>query len=318
MNHLRSVAFAVVSTSMLVVAAGCNAGSDITEEAAPRTEIASGVAPKAWTPPATVCPAKDEPFYQVQASRVSKYLFGGNDPWDMTVVDPATGALAGDSPEFGPAGSAPPKVGDGAACDAAAACWRAVHDALYPVCSGGSTGGEGDKGAIDPKAGDSKDGRYIDPKAAYRTSTTTQCPAPSAQLGGGDEEKACGLPAELFTLHVSDYSFPHDLGKCIMQLDACWGDGVSGFMYLKDPQKQIVGFDPEPADLKSNLAGGFGATAAATWTSVPYVWTNVVLWPASPQVGSWPPGTPCSPWGLPAGTRTTKAIVASGSMRMCL
>ncbi len=32
---------------------------------------------------------------------------------------------------------------------------------------------------------------------------------------------------------------------------------------------------PEPADLKSSLAGGYGATGAATWTAVPTVWTGV-------------------------------------------
>jgi hypothetical protein len=73
---------------------------------------------------------------------------------------------------------------------------------------------------------------------------------------------------------------------------------------------------PEPADLKSSLAGSYGATAAAViyeQKSAP-----LLLWPAAWQVGSAAAGTPCSPYGLPAGARLTNRIQARGSLRACL
>lgn len=74
---------------------------------------------------------------------------------------------------------------------------------------------------------------------------------------------------------------------------------------------------PEPADLVSSLSGGTGATAAAVYWETK-TWNPYVLWPANWQVGTMDAGTPCSPYGLPAGARPTKRIVASGSLRICL
>jgi len=78
---------------------------------------------------------------------------------------------------------------------------------------------------------------------------------------------------------------------------------------------------PEPADLKSSLAGGYGTTAAAViveYQPKVYPWTYFVQWPAHWQVGSIAVGTPCSPYGLPAGTRPTNRIQGRGSLRACL
>lgn len=75
---------------------------------------------------------------------------------------------------------------------------------------------------------------------------------------------------------------------------------------------------PEPADLKSALVGSTGATAAAV--IIQQRTANYLLWPASFQVGNATivAGAPCSPYGLPYGTRTTSRIVASGAYRACL
>jgi hypothetical protein len=78
---------------------------------------------------------------------------------------------------------------------------------------------------------------------------------------------------------------------------------------------------PEPADLKSSLAGGYGATAAAVIVEYQpkiYPWSTFVQWPAHWQVGSIAVGTPCSPYGLPAGARPTNRIHGRGSLRACL
>ncbi len=66
---------------------------------------------------------------------------------------------------------------------------------------------------------------------------------------------------------------------------------------------------PEPADLVSNLSGGTGATAAAVYTHSKN-WNPYVLWPAYPtfQRCAHPAGTPCSPYGVAAGTRLTTRI----------
>jgi hypothetical protein len=74
---------------------------------------------------------------------------------------------------------------------------------------------------------------------------------------------------------------------------------------------------PEPADLKSSLAGTYGATAAAV--IVEQQPSTLLLWPASWEVGpSIVVGTPCSPYGLPYGARPTSRIQGSGSLRACL
>jgi hypothetical protein len=75
---------------------------------------------------------------------------------------------------------------------------------------------------------------------------------------------------------------------------------------------------PEPADLKSALAGGYGATAAAVIVER-YPAPTLLLWPASWQSGpSIVVGTPCSPYGLPAGARPTDRIQGRGTLRACL
>jgi hypothetical protein len=74
---------------------------------------------------------------------------------------------------------------------------------------------------------------------------------------------------------------------------------------------------PEPADLKSELAGTFGATAAAT--IVEEQPSTLLLWPAHWEIGpSIAVGTPCSPYGLGYGTKPTKRIQGRGNLRACL
>jgi hypothetical protein len=73
---------------------------------------------------------------------------------------------------------------------------------------------------------------------------------------------------------------------------------------------------PEPADLKSELVGSYGATAGAVlWKYEP---APVLLWPASWEIGTAPAGTPCSTYALGYGSRATKRIHASGNYRACL
>lgn len=76
---------------------------------------------------------------------------------------------------------------------------------------------------------------------------------------------------------------------------------------------------PEPADLVAPLGSATGATAPAVTFPKPFV-SSVPLWPAA-----WTPGgehllagTPCSPWGIPAGGRTTRRIEARGRLRRCV
>jgi hypothetical protein len=75
---------------------------------------------------------------------------------------------------------------------------------------------------------------------------------------------------------------------------------------------------PEPADLKTSLTGSTGATAAAYYASS-FAPTNVLLWPATwtpaPNIAA---GTPCSTYGLPAGSRTSKTIQAFYTLRRCV
>lgn len=73
---------------------------------------------------------------------------------------------------------------------------------------------------------------------------------------------------------------------------------------------------PQPADTKAPLANSTGATAAAVYsdTKLP---TTVVVWPGSFQPGNVAAGTPCSTYGLPAGSRTSKVIEAKGPLRRC-
>jgi len=74
---------------------------------------------------------------------------------------------------------------------------------------------------------------------------------------------------------------------------------------------------PEPADLKSSLAGTYGATAAAV--IVEKQPSTLLLWPASWEYGpSIVVGTPCSPYGLGYGAKPTSRIQGSGSLRACL
>lgn len=73
---------------------------------------------------------------------------------------------------------------------------------------------------------------------------------------------------------------------------------------------------PEPADLVSNLSQGTGSTAAAV--IVEKNWNPLLLWPTTWEFGpSIANGTPCSPYGLPAGTTPTQRIEGLGSYRRC-
>lgn len=76
---------------------------------------------------------------------------------------------------------------------------------------------------------------------------------------------------------------------------------------------------PEPADLTAPLTGTNGATAAAVFTNSGIA-TRVVVWPIVFTLGGTAAaGTPCSPYGLAPGDRTTRVIVlnSSGTMRKC-
>jgi len=73
---------------------------------------------------------------------------------------------------------------------------------------------------------------------------------------------------------------------------------------------------PQPADLWTPLSATIGTTASAyVVTQYP---STVLLWPASWTSGSVVVGTPCSPYGLPPGTRPTKRIEGAGSLRRCV
>lgn len=74
---------------------------------------------------------------------------------------------------------------------------------------------------------------------------------------------------------------------------------------------------PGPADLTTPLVGGTGATASAF--VVEQQRSTVLLWPVHWQPGpSIVVGTPCSPYGLPAGARTTSRIEGIGTLRRCV
>lgn len=73
---------------------------------------------------------------------------------------------------------------------------------------------------------------------------------------------------------------------------------------------------PEPADLKSTLAGTYGATAAAVIYEQKAA--TLLLWPAFWEIGSAAAGTPCSPYGLGYGVRPTSRIQVRGNYRACL
>lgn len=304
MNYLRSAAV-LASVSLVALVAGCSSeAADVSQgDAVPSTEVMSkGLAPR-YTPTGPVCPDDYSPekpaFYQVQASRVAKYLFGGNDPFD-TSIDPATGDLASNSKEFGEYGLAKPDMTN-PACQEAAKCMHLIHDSLYP-----------------PASRDQK------------------TPTPTSTLKGGPLDKACGLVVDTFKMELSSSVPASDwnvMRECSVNLDGCWGYGVSGFFHgeettscdAKDADQKTCGkryldFDPGPADLTANLAGYTGATASAVYTNTG-VPTTVVVWPSYfYSGGSWPAGTPCSNGGMTAGQTTTKAIVlnSSGTQRKCM
>lgn len=72
---------------------------------------------------------------------------------------------------------------------------------------------------------------------------------------------------------------------------------------------------PEPADLTTSLTGSTGATAAAVRNQ--YIPSTYPLWPDTWRAGTLAAGTPCSTYGLPPGSRTTKRIFAIGPLRRC-
>ena len=73
---------------------------------------------------------------------------------------------------------------------------------------------------------------------------------------------------------------------------------------------------PQPADQKAPLANSTGATAAVVGTPAEPA-NKVLVWPATWQPGTVPAGTPCSNYGVPPGSRTTKVIEALGPLRRC-
>lgn len=299
MNYLRSAVVVLASASLIALAAGCS--SEATDgpsaDVAPSTEVMSSIEPQYTPPPGSlpVCPDEYSPekpaFYQVQASRVAKYLFGGNDPFDMT-IDPATGDPVGFSNEFGEYGRAKPDMGN-AACMEAQKCIRTIHDSLYP-----------------PKSRDQK----------YSL-------IPTSYLKSGPLDKACGLEVDTFKMVLSSSVPASDwavMNQCSVNLDGCWGYGVSGFFHgvetvscdSKDADQKTCGqrwldFDPEPAALGAALGSWSGATAGATYVNTG-VKTTVIEWSGSTWTSaSWlPVGTPCSTGPLPAGEVTKMAIVA--------
>jgi hypothetical protein len=314
MNHLRSAVVLASFASLVALVAGCNEGSDVsTDDVKPSVEVGSkGLEPQ-YTPPPLICPQdvgysdKEAAFFQVQASRVAKYLFGGNDPFD-TSVD-AYGNVVGASKEFGPWGTKEPDLAN-PECQTAVQIIHHLHEKLYPTT---------------PKTCDPKTMIYT--RAGYVCPT----PAPTASLTNGGLSSACNLKADTFGFAVNasdaDWTSMRDVAP---YLDGCWGKGLSGFWWTKegvilDPKNEtkmnIVGTDPEPADLGAPLGSTTGATAAATYVNTGTA-TNVVEWPGSWVSGSYlTPGTPCSTTPLPAGALTSQQIVsasATSSYRKCL
>lgn len=306
MNYLRS-AIVLASVSIVALVAGCNDGSDVTtEDVTPTTAVREkGVDTQASG--STVCVQdiggsdKDAAFLQVQASRVSKYLMGGNDPFDTSG--------AGYSPEYGAAGMKDPDMGN-AKCVDAAKIIHQMHDKLYPPPT-----------------------EKCDPKLMIRTKEGYVCPspAPTSSVSSGPLGSACYLKADTFGFTVSpqDPDWPNLLDVALL-LDGCWGEGLSGFFWVKegivwgagnkDQKVNVFGTDPEPADLTDPLSGSTGATAGAVFTNTG-VPTKVVLWPGwFTGGGGWPAGTPCSTYGLAPGATTSKQIVlnSTGTQRKCI
>jgi hypothetical protein len=312
MNRLRSAVVLASFASLVALVAGCNEGSDTNDDVTPSV----GVASKGLEPQYTgtlYCPQDlgysdhEAAFFQVQASRVAKYLFGGNDPFDTTVD--SSGTVVGASKEFGPWGTKEPDLGN-VDCQTAADIVHKLHDKLYPTA---------------PKECDPKTMIYT--RAGYVCPT----PSPSAWLMNGGLSSACYLKADTFGFYMN----PADQDWVTMKqlapyLDGCWGKGVSGFWWTKEnvtlSQKDtskvnIVGTDPEPADLGAPLGSSTGATAAATYVNSGTA-TTVFEWPGSWTYGpSLVPGTPCSTTALPAGALTSQQIVSlssTSSYRKCL
>lgn len=310
MNYLRSAIVLASSASLLALVAGCSEGQVATnEDVAPKTEVASKVSPKYTPPEMTVCPqdfgVKDEYafWYQVQASRVANYLMGGVDPFDNTIGP--DGYPVGWGAEYGPAGMAAPDTGSEECAEAAKAI-HFIHDKLYPV--GGSE-----------KCDLQKDGR---------------CPGAtaSASLSNAGLGKACGLQATTLQIEVdaADPDWPN-MTETALKLDKCWDRGVSGFFWVmeKVPTERnkdghlvnVLGIDPEPANLGDPLGATTGATAAATYVNSG-VKTTVIEWPGTLVSAPWlAPGTPCSTTALSAHDVTKQIIVApsaTSDRRKCL
>jgi hypothetical protein len=357
MNYLRSVVLLASSASLVALIAGCNA--DVADDVAPSTEVEKGVQPKAVA--GSICVQdvggtdKDAAFLQVQASRVAKYLFGGNDPFSTEVN--AYGKPVAWSKEFGTAGTKSPDLAN-ADCRDGVDLIHKLHDKIYPPPS---------KDCIEQAKGmraewEKKYGQYVGKEEYADKLPPVPVPAcydlpGTAWVESGPLDTACHLPADTFGVNVPD-SDP-DIDKTVMEkaavlLDGCWGKGISGFLWVDtgyktppssgsttptcDPKQypkgcpeeegrrpgpikvNIFGTDPGPADLKAPLFGSSGATADAVFTNTT-VATKVLLWPGTYTSGnSSPAGTPCNTIGMGTGERTTKQIVVnlSGTQRKCI
>lgn len=75
-------------------------------------------------------------------------------------------------------------------------------------------------------------------------------------------------------------------------------------------------YAPESAQVRANLSGSTGATAAAVYVATQRD-TRIVLWPGSWRAGNAVAGMPCSTSALPVGATTTKVIYADGNNRKC-
>lgn len=305
MNYLRSAVLAVVSTSALVFAAGCADAPEVDQ--APTTEVGgSGLDPQA--PSGPVCPASDPASYQVQASRIAKYLFGGNDPFD---ADPDAAA----SKEYGEAGYWKPKMNE--ECKRAAEIWHKIGDQLWMY------GGKEGNG----------------PTAWLGSAPNTTACGLKADLfilkSGLTDEQTARLAA------LTDYCWGEGVsgfivtGVAAQPPNTCPTDDASKKAYeeslKKNPDKRqqpctpyvagAMGFDPEPANLGKPLGSTTGSTAAATYVNTG-VAVDVIEWPATYLSGaSIVPGTPCHTAPLSPGALTSKAIVAAtptSPLRRCM
>lgn len=304
MNYLRSAILAVVSTSTLVLAAGCADAPEGTDDQAPKTEIGGGSGIDPQAPSGGVCPASKPEFYQVQASRIAKYLFGGNDPF--------TNDPSGESKEYGEYGTVPPKMN--AECKKAADFWHKIGESMWQY---------GGKEGPTTWLGSAPNTTACGLKADLFTMKTNVFTDAEIERGVALTDYCWGVGVSGFIVTGAAAQPPGtctDAGK-----DGTTKDGTKGSTkrdgQCTPPVVGAIGFDPEPADLGAPLGASTGATADAKYTNTGTP-TRVVEWPASYTAGATlVPGTPCSTYALPVGALTSRAIVAAtptSNLRKCM